>query len=338
MFFSNKNSTSSHKFHFFHMFKSCSSMPFWGSWSFACCFLLHFASAKTHQSLNEKFGGALTDSGDYLYGSNKWGDDGSGSQNMTVLLADTNGASFNATWMWEKNIEYVHAYPNVGFESIQLPTQIINIATFHLSGSWSVFPEGQESATDMTTALNAVACKADIALDIFLDRNNVSSSNASAATHEIMIWQSVWGGVWPIGYYEPSTNAPEYTLSGVTYQLFSGFNQQGQKQAVFSWVPKIYQESIDAEIFELVQELVRLGNVTADMYIGLVQFGSETVHAAQPVELQMKDIQMSIGVSSSKTAAPSATSTSKGAADRFAAQITNFAVPAALGLGAMLVV
>ncbi|KAJ8063124.1 hypothetical protein OCU04_008367 [Sclerotinia nivalis] len=79
----------------------------------------------------------------------------------------------------------VHAYPNVGYESIQLPTQISNIETFHLSGSWSVFPVGQESASDMTTALNAIACKADIALDIFLDNNNVSSTNASAATHEI---------------------------------------------------------------------------------------------------------------------------------------------------------
>jgi hypothetical protein len=36
------------------------------------------------EDLNEQYGGALTDSGVYLYGSNKWGDDGSGSQNMTV--------------------------------------------------------------------------------------------------------------------------------------------------------------------------------------------------------------------------------------------------------------
>ncbi|ESZ94303.1 hypothetical protein SBOR_5299 [Sclerotinia borealis F-4128] len=319
------------------MFKSRSSIPLWGllSWCF-----VQSASAKsqTYQSLDAKYGGALTDSGDYLYGSNKWGDDGSGSQNMTILLADTNGASFNATWMWEKNIEYVHAYPNVGYQSIQLPTQISNIDTFHLSGSWSFYPVGQESASDMTTALNAVGCKADIALDMFLDNNNVSSTNASVATHEVMVWQSVWGGVWPIGYYDPPTGAPEYKLGDVTYQLFSGHNQQGQKQAVFSWVPTVYQQSIDADISELVKELVTLGNITADMYLGLIQFGSETVHATEPVELQMKDIEMSLGVSSSRTASPTATSTSKGGADMFRAQITNFAVPAALGLGVMLAV
>lgn len=230
----------------------------------------------------------------------------------------------------------MHAYPNVGYETIQLPTQISNIESFKLSGSWSVFPVGNEYASNMTTALNAIACKANIALDIFLDTNNVSSTNASVATHEVMVWQSVWGGVWPIGYYTPSTSAPSYNLSGVTYQLFSGHNQQGQKQAVFSWVPTVYQESIDADVFELVKELVTIGNITDDMYLGLIQFGSETVHASEPVALQMKDIEMSIGVSSSRTAAASATSTSKGGADRFAAQITNFAIPAALGLGVML--
>lgn len=237
---------------------------------------------------------------------------------------------------FESNIPQVHAYPNVGYESIQLPTTVSNIDSFHLSGSWSVFPVADPTASDMTTALNAIACKADIALDIFLDMNNVSSTNASAASHEVMVWQSVWGGVWPIGYYDPPTGAPEYNLSGVTYQLFTGRNQQGQKQAVFSWVPTVYQESIDADVHELVKELVRIGNITDDMYLGLIQFGSETVHASEPVELQMKDIEMSIGVSSSRTASPTATSTSKGGAERFQAQITNFAVPAALGLGVML--
>ncbi|PQE30280.1 glycosyl transferase protein [Rutstroemia sp. NJR-2017a WRK4] len=290
------------------------------------------------QDLNEQYGGALTDSGTYLYGSNKWGDDGSGSQNMTVLLADDNGASFNATWEWEKNIEYVHAYPNVGYETIQLPTPLSNIHTFHLSASWSLNPVSDPSPPNSTTALAALNCKADIALDMFLDANNATATNASAASHEIMVWQSVWGGVWPIGYYTPSPNAPTYNLSGVEYQLFTGRNQQGQKQLVFSWVPVVYQESVDADVFELVEELVRIGNVTSEMYLGLVQFGSETVHATEPVELQVKDVQMSMGVSSSRTASPSSTSTSKskGAGDRFMPQITNFAVPAAVGVGVML--
>ncbi|QSZ35963.1 hypothetical protein DSL72_007085 [Monilinia vaccinii-corymbosi] len=296
------------------------------------------ASKPTHQDLNEQYGGVLTDSKKYLYGSDQWGDDGSGSQEMTVLLADEHGASFNATWIWEKNFQYVHAYPNVGYESAQLPTKLSNVKAFHLSGSWSVYPEGQEDAPDKTAALNAIACKADIALDIFMDANETSAMNASRAAYEVMVWQSVWGGVWPIGYYEPPVGAPEYNLSGVTYQLFMGRNQQGQQQSVFSWVPTVYQESIDAEIFELVNELVRIGNITSDMYMGVIQFGSETVHAAKKVVLEMNNIEMKLDVKTTKTVTSRPTATSRAAADVFRAQITNFAVPAALGLGAMLVV
>lgn len=239
------------------------------------------------------------------------------------------------------NNHQVHSYPNVGYQSAQIPTQISNIKSFHLSGSWSVYPSSSAplSGSEATDALNAIACKANVAVDIFADKNKVSSTNASMATHEIMIWQNSFGGVWPIGYYEPPTGAPEYNLSGATYQLFSGFNQQGQKQAVFSWVPKVYQETIDMDVSELLNELVRIGNITDDLYLGILQFGSETVHAAEPVEFQMKDIKMSIGVSSTQTASPTAkTTSSKGAADMWRPQMTNFAMPAALGVGAMLVI
>ncbi|KAM3085786.1 hypothetical protein ACMFMG_002847 [Clarireedia jacksonii] len=205
-----------------------------------------------------------------------------------------------------------------------------------------MYPVSDPTPANTTTALAAIVCKADIALDMFLDSNEVTSTNASAASHEIMVWQSVWGGVWPIGYHTPSTDAPTYTLNGVEYQLFAGRNQQGQKQLVFSWVPTVYQESVDADVFELVTELIRIGNVTDDMYLGLIQFGSETVHATEPVQLEIRDVQMSIAVSSSRTASPTAsstrtsTSTSKAGVDRFMPQITNFAIPAALGVGAML--
>lgn len=93
------------------------------------------------------------------------------------------------------------------------------------------------------------------------------------------------------------------------------------------------------DVSELLNELVRIGNITDDLYLGILQFGSETVHAAEPVEFQMKDIKMSIGVSSTQTASPTAkTTSSKGAADMWRPQMTNFAMPAALGVGAMLVI
>jgi len=110
----------------------------------------------------------------------------------------------------------VHSYPNVGYESIQLPTQLSNVKSFQLNASWAVYPSDQYSATTDINALEAIGTKADIALDMFLDADQNIATNASAAAYEVMVWQAVWGGVWPIGYYTPTDGAPEHVLDGTT--------------------------------------------------------------------------------------------------------------------------
>lgn len=110
----------------------------------------------------------------------------------------------------------VHSFPNVGYESIQLPTKLSNVKSFQLEASWAVYPSDARTATTDISALEAIGTKADIALDMFLDKDEMTSTNASAAAVEIMVWQAVWGGVWPIGYYTPSDGAPEHVLDGTT--------------------------------------------------------------------------------------------------------------------------
>lgn len=121
--------------------------------------------------------------------------------------------------------------------------------------------------------------------------------------------------------------------------LYSGFNQQGQKQAVFSWVPEANQNGLQADLWELVTYLVNAGNLTSDMYLGLIQFGTETVHATQNVTFQMQKAQMDLSVikekpTTTKGSPPAtASATSKGAAYQVAP--TGFALPAAaMGIAA----
>ena len=110
----------------------------------------------------------------------------------------------------------VHSYPNIGLESYQLPTTLGNVKSFQVSAAWDMYPEADPDAANKTTALEAIGIKADIALDMFIDLNNVTSMNASAAAYEVMVWQAVWGGVAPIGYQTYNTaDAPKYNLSGV---------------------------------------------------------------------------------------------------------------------------
>ncbi|KAG9625021.1 concanavalin A-like lectin/glucanase, partial [Aureobasidium melanogenum] len=296
--------------------------------------------AKYGDSTAAQFAGATSDSGKYLYGSNQWGWDDSGSQCMTVDLDDSNdAAAFNVTWSWTERDVWVHSYPNVGLESVQLPSRLDNVKNFNVSASWDMFPTADPNAANKTEALIAIGTKADIALDMFIDSNNVTSMNASAAAFEVMVWSAVWGGVAPIGYQTyNSDDAPKYTLNGVEYSLYSGFNQQGQKQAVFSWVPAENQNGIDADLWELVNYLVNAGNLTSDMYIGLIQFGTETVHATQNVTFEMQKAQMDLSVykqkpTTTKGSPPATAGASKGAA--FQVAPTGFALPAAaMGLAA----
>lgn len=102
------------------------------------------------------------------------------------------------------------------YESIQLPTKLSNVKAFQLNASWSVYPSSSYSAKTDTDTLTSLGVKADIALDMFLDEDETKAGNASAAAYEIMVWQAVWGGVWPIGYYEPTDGAPEHVLDGTT--------------------------------------------------------------------------------------------------------------------------
>jgi hypothetical protein len=202
-----------------------------------------------------------------------------------------------------------------------------------------MYPSAQPDAVNKTEALMAIGTKADIALDMFIDSNNVTAMNASAAAFEVMVWSAVWGGVAPIGYQTFNrADAPKYTLAGIEYALYSGFNQQGQKQAVFSWVPAENQNGIDANLWELVTYLVNAGNLTADMYLGLIQFGTETVHATQNVTFEMQKAQMDLAVVSQKPTTtkgspPATAGASKGAA--FHVAPTGFALPAAaMGIAA----
>lgn len=88
--------------------------------------------------------------------------------------------------------------------------------SFQLNASWSVWPTDKYSATTDIDALEAIGCKADIALDMFFDADETLAVNASQAMYEFMVWGAVWGGVWPIGYYTPTTGAPNHTLGDTT--------------------------------------------------------------------------------------------------------------------------
>lgn len=111
-------------------------------------------------------------------------------------------------------------------------------------------------------------------------------------------------------------------------------------QTVYSWVPTENVDKIEGDLMELLDIVVQSGNLTSDLYLGVVQFGTETVHATENVTSEFKSIYMDLGVKSAKatpkTSSSAATATSSGFGHAMMPTITSFAYPVAMGAAALL--
>lgn len=75
--------------------------------------------------------------------------------------------------------------------------------------------------------------------------------------------------------------------------LFHGNNTQNQ--TVFSWLPETNLTAVDADYSSLIHYLWQLGFMPKDVYLGTLQFGTETFHATN--EVLFKAANYSLGFS-----------------------------------------
>ncbi len=110
--------------------------------------------------------------------------------------------AFKATWAWTEQPESVHSYPHVKLSVPGLPVPLSNISALLLSAQWSL---GLGSTAlpilDVDTpGLEDIGVAANVAFDIFADRNPVKAMSATTAETEIMIWVGRFGSAQPLGY------------------------------------------------------------------------------------------------------------------------------------------
>ncbi|KAK7524945.1 concanavalin A-like lectin/glucanase domain-containing protein [Phyllosticta citriasiana] len=217
----------------------------------------------------------------YTILSNQWGNDGSGLQCVTSELGskDDNATAFNATWRWFGNRTEVHSFPSVILNSNVMPVVVSNLTSITIDASWAIVPSPSDDTETNSTLLASLDTVADVALDMFLDDDPLKSSNASGATTEVMVWQSAYGNLKPLGWDTISADPPIRELSAVNYTLYKGYNANGQ--TVYSWVPNQNQTKLSTDLYPLVDYLVKDGSISDKMYLGRLQFGSETMHSAE---------------------------------------------------------
>lgn len=108
-------------------------------------------------------------------------------------------------------IHQVHSYPNVYYESREFPMQVNNTNTFNVDIGWTYGMGNKAVASTDTDDLMANGVKANVAFDFFLDMNQTSSSNASLAKYEFMVWLGAFGGAQPLGWDDPAN--PKMTFN-----------------------------------------------------------------------------------------------------------------------------
>lgn len=72
--------------------------------------------------------------------------------------------------------------------------------------------------------------------------------------------------------------------------LYAGYNQRGTE--VFTWVAATIETNFTADVSPLLQSLWRTGLLSADSYLGLVEFGSEAFHASANVTFSASGFSM----------------------------------------------
>ncbi|KAK0737176.1 concanavalin A-like lectin/glucanase domain-containing protein [Apiosordaria backusii] len=239
-------------------------------------------------------------SGKLIYVPNAWNPDGHGFQCMSVRDSPP---AFDATWRWPSAADTVHSYPHVKLTAPALPVTLSNISAMHLRSEWAMGAGSTPSprlSVD-TAGLASLDVTANVAFDMFADRNAEKSVKETMAETEIMIWLGRFGYAQPLGFNEKRPRI-SLTLGNVEFTLYYGQNQRGTN--VFSWVAAENAPSFSAEVSPLLQYLWREGLVSAGSFVGVVAFGSEAFRSVDNVTFSATDFEMHLDTGAAPTLPP----------------------------------
>ncbi|KAL2437155.1 hypothetical protein ABEF95_016617 [Exophiala dermatitidis] len=232
----------------------------------------------------------------YVFYNNPWGNDGSGYSCITVK---NNGTAFDATWRWTNNSDKVHAYPHFKLDSSLYPLSIKELAAIDFGGTWAVNVSSaiNDTAQERLQALDDDDVQYNVALDMFLDAN-ASQATSDLPQYEIMVWLSYSYDVYPVGIDGSSPDKDQFVVGDTRFFLFHGTNDQNQ--TVFSWLAETNLTTTgnasSTDFSPLVHYLWQFDFMPADLYLGTVQFGTETYHAS-PDEVLFRATDYSLGLS-----------------------------------------
>jgi hypothetical protein len=95
-----------------------------------------------------------------------------------------------------------------------LPVELQQMAELNLNFQWSYGVGNRSTASTDSAALNAADVNANVAIDMFFDKDSSRAQDSQKADYEVMIWFAAFGpSTQPIGYGSVVTT---HVLDGTT--------------------------------------------------------------------------------------------------------------------------
>lgn len=230
---------------------------------------------------------------------------------------------FEVLWQWP-GAPVVRGYPHVEFKAKMLPLKLSSLSSLIFDASWEMALSSLEAGAshDPTAEPNASGLKqgnveANVCIDIFADPKKKQSTASAKQMYEIMIWFGQFGsGTLPVGNRYP-LNPPVVTVIqdtelyasllqceadvSLTFPstLSTGNNSNGQ--IVHSWIANKTLTAFDMDFAPLLYFLSDQGMVPADVYLGTVQFGTETFAASSEVNFTVTSFEASMNSTNGKS-------------------------------------
>ncbi|KAK4160404.1 family 12 putative glycoside hydrolase [Cladorrhinum sp. PSN259] len=251
-------------------------------------------------------------SGDLTFVPNAWNPDPQGFQCMSVRDSPP---AFDATWQWPSNPETVHSYPHVKLNTPASTVTLSNISHLSLAAQWSMGTGSSpyRVASVDSSGLEAINVIANVAFDIFADRNPANAHKEVKAETEIMIWLGRFGNPQPLGFND-TTCCGSQVVNDVEFNLFRGRNQRGTD--VFTWIAETNQMVFAAEISPLLQHLWRNGFMSENSHVGLISFGTEAYFSMGNVTFSASEFDMCLETGKAPTLPANTTCSKKSSSPR----------------------
>ncbi|KAG6038734.1 hypothetical protein E4U41_003785 [Claviceps citrina] len=208
--------------------------------------------------------------------------------------------AFNATWQYPRALgsKNVHAFPNARVMSKQLPIQLGSLKTLDMDVSWYMSLKN-DSLTEITDdQVTANAINANVAIDMFLDKDSTKAGKPEEASHEIMVWFGHFGiDTYPIGKTTLTDKGLKTkTLNGTEFNLYAGDNVV-TKQKVLSWVASKPTNQFKGSLQPLIDEIFALQNAdypSKTDYVGYLAFGQEAYSSTANVTFSVPELAIDI--------------------------------------------